>query len=420
MIIRQFWVVLATLALLSAIGSASASAQIAFKPRPSNGLVQTPPMGWNSWNKFGCNIDETKIKAQADAMVATGLKTAGYTYLVIDDCWHGTRDEHGDIQPDATRFPSGIKALSEYVHARGLKFGIYSDVGNGTCQNRPGSRGHEYQDAAQYARWGVDYLKYDWCNAEDLNARAAYATMGDALRATGRPIVFSICNWGLYQTGKWGAAVGGNLWRTTFDIWDHWSGRGNSGLWLGVTDILDLQNGLEVNAGPGHWNDPDMLEVGNGGMTDTEYRAHFALWAILAAPLMAGNDLTIMSKETLAILSAPEIIAIDQDPMGTQGHRVVKNEGDEVWVKPLSGGATAVLFLNRSPVARKMQVKLSDLGVVADQKVSVRDAWARKSLPTAKDLLSADTPSHGATVLVIKPMAVAPTASLGISAEKRV
>ena len=402
--LRIFWAMCGLALTFCLAGTEAADAQMAFKPRPANGLALTPPMGWNSWNKFGCNIDENKIKAQADAMVATGLKDAGYTYLIIDDCWHGARDARGDIQADPIRFPSGIKSLSDYVHSKGLKFGIYSDAGNGTCQDRPGSRGHEFQDAAQYAKWGADYLKYDWCNAEDLSARAAYATMGDALRATGRPIVFSICEWGLHKPTNWGAQVGGNLWRTTFDIWDRWSGRGNHGLWLGVLDILDLQNGLESAAGPGHWNDPDMLEVGNGGMSDTEYRAHFSLWAMLAAPLIAGNDLTSMSKETLAILSARDLIAIDQDPLGVQGHRILKSEYDEVWIKPLTGGRQAVLFLNRSDTTRKIPARFSELGIANTEELSVRDAWRQRQLPIARDHLSAEVPSHGAVVFVVQPV----------------
>jgi alpha-galactosidase len=386
------------------LAPAPAVAQTAFKPRPANGLALTPPMGWNSWNRFGCDIDEAKVKAQADAMVTSGLKAAGYLYVIVDDCWQGTRDAQGNIAPDEKRFPSGMKALADYVHARGLKFGIYSDVGYGTCQDRPGSRGHEYQDAAQYARWEVDYLKYDWCNAEDLNARAAYATMGDALRATGRPIVYSICEWGIHQPGKWGAAVGGNLWRTSLDIWDRWSGRGNHGLWLGVLDILDLQVGQEAAAGPGRWNDPDMLEVGNGGMSDTEYRAHFALWAMLAAPLIAGNDLSTMSPATRAILGARGVIAIDQDPLGIQGHRAVKRDGEEVWVRPLSGGATAVLLLNRSDSPRRITASMAELGLPADAQTRARDAWRpeAREIPV-KGIIAADTPAHGAQIYVLAP-----------------
>ncbi len=305
-------------------------------PGTPNGLARTPPMGWNSWNKFGCNVDEELIRSAADAMVASGMKDAGYRYVVVDDCWHGGRDAHGDIQPDAKRFPGGIKALADYVHGKGLKFGIYSDAGDKTCAGRPGSLGHEYQDARQYAAWGVDYLKYDWCNTGAANVTAAYLTMSEALRASGRPIVFSICEWGDGKPWLWAGRLG-NLWRTTGDIYDHWEGVDR---WqIGVMNILDMQVGLEGFAGPGHWNDPDMLEVGNGAMTDTEYRAHFSLWAILAAPLIAGNDLAAMSPATKAILMNKEVIAVDQDALGIGASRVAKDGDYEVWARPLAGGA---------------------------------------------------------------------------------
>ncbi len=252
--------------------------------RTANGLAQTPPMGWNSWNKFACNVNEAVIRKTADAMASNGMKAAGYEYIVIDDCWHGTRDANGFITEDRTRFPGGMKALGDYIHAKGLKFGIYSDAGIKTCGGRPGSQGHEYQDALQYARWGVDYLKYDWCSTGVRNAEEAYATMADALRATERPILFSLCEWGNSRPWLWGAKIG-NMWRTTGDITDKWEGK--HGYSWGVASIVDLNEPLWPFAAPGHWNDPDMLEVGNGGLSDTEYRAHFSLWAMMAAPLIA-------------------------------------------------------------------------------------------------------------------------------------
>jgi alpha-galactosidase len=258
-------------------------------------LAATPPMGWNSWNKFGCNVSEDLIRQIADAMVKSEMKDAGYQYVVIDDCWQVSRDKNGNIVADPQRFPSGIKALADYVHGLGLKFGIYSDAGSKTCAGRPGGLGHEYQDALQYAAWGVDYLKYDWCNTTSQDAQASYANIRNALTASGRPIVLSICEWGTAKPWLWGKAVGGNLWRTTGDINDKWETKKKEP--LGMLDILDLQEGLESFAGPGHWNDPDMLEVGNGGMTTPEYQAHFSLWSILAAPLMAGNDLRNMTPE---------------------------------------------------------------------------------------------------------------------------
>ena len=251
----------------------------------------TPPMGWNSWNKFGCNVNETIVRGVADAMVSSGMRDAGYAYVVVDDCWHGPRDADGNISADPERFPSGMRALGDYIHSRGLKFGLYSDAGRTTCGGRPGSQGHEFQDARTYASWGVDYLKYDWCATGTRNAEEAYALMADALRATGRDIVLSICEWGSTQPWLWAANIG-NLWRTTPDIYDRWEGIDR---WMiGVMNIVDRNEPLWPYAGPGHWNDADMLEVGNGGMTTGEYRAHFSLWAMMASPLIAGNDIAGM------------------------------------------------------------------------------------------------------------------------------
>jgi alpha-galactosidase len=365
----------------------------------ANGLTMTPPMGWNSWNKFGCDVDEVKVRAAADGMVASGMKDVGYQYVVIDDCWHGVRDAHGDIQPDPKRFPSGMKAMADYVHARGLKFGIYSDAGTLTCASRPGSRGHEYQDAAQYAAWGVDYLKYDWCNTDTRDAREAYSTMAEALRATGRPIVFSICEWGTAKPWLWAAKVG-NLWRTTGDIYDAWEGVKTYS--SGVLNILDKQVGLESFSGPGHWNDPDMLEVGNGGMTTEEYRAHFSLWAMLAAPLIAGNDLSAMSPETRAILTNREVIAVDQDPLGQQGRRVAKTGDLEVWARPLKGGGRAVILLNRGKASARISVDWADLGYPADLTADVRDLWTGQPNHRVKGTFAADVPSHGVVMVRIE------------------
>jgi len=356
-------------------------------------------MGWNSWNKFACNVDEMLIRRTADAMLSSGMKAAGYEYIVIDDCWHGTRDEHGAIQPDPTRFPSGLKALADYVHSKGLKFGIYSDAGRKTCEGRPGSQGYEFQDAAQYAAWGVDYLKYDWCNTATRNAEEAYTLMSDALRATHRPIVFSICEWGTSKPWLWAGAVG-NLWRTTGDIHDAWEGQSSG---YGMLNILDQQVGLESYSGPSHWNDPDMLEVGNGGMTDGEYRAHFSLWAMLAAPLMAGNDIVSMGEKTKAILLNREIIAIDQDPLGKQAARVAKNGPLEVWARPLADGGRAVLFLNRGTEPASISIEWTVLGYPAHLKASVRDLWLAKWLSLAVGHVVAKVNPHEAVVYRIKP-----------------
>ncbi|WP_249138153.1 glycoside hydrolase family 27 protein [Phenylobacterium montanum] len=385
-------------ALILTAAAAPTLAQVQAPPTP-NGLAATPPMGWNSWNRFGCDINEDVIRKAADAMVASGMKDAGYQYVVIDDCWHGARDAHGDIQPDPQRFPSGIKALADYVHAKGLKFGIYSDAGSRTCAGRPGSRGYEYQDAKQYAAWGVDYLKYDWCNTSTEDAREAYSTMADALHQTGRPIVFSLCEWGTAKPWLWAGRVG-NLWRTTPDIYDAWQGvKGTS---FGMLNILDGQAGIDSYAGPGHWNDPDMLEVGNGGMTADEYRAHFSLWAMLAAPLIAGNDLASMNEETRAILTNREVIAVDQDPLGVEGKRILRDGSAEVWARPLKGGGRAVVLLNRGKAAQHISVAWEALGYPAKMKAEVRDLWAGKSLGKLTGAFSADVPSHAAVMVRIE------------------
>jgi alpha-galactosidase len=336
------WVGLALAALVALVGGAGT-----LEAQKVTGLAPTPPMGWNSWNHFGCDVGEALVRATADAMVASGMREAGYRYLVIDDCWHGERDALGFLQPHPERFPSGMKALADYVHARGLKLGIYADAGWKTCGGRPGSRGREYQDAATFAAWGVDYLKYDWCNTEGLAARGAYLTMREALRATGRPIVFSICEWGDNRPWEWAPDIG-HLWRTTGDITACFDCVVDHGTWKswGVLQILDKQEGLRVHSGPDRWNDPDMMEVGNG-MSAGEDRAHFSMWAMLAAPLIAGNDLRTMSEETRRILTNREVIAVDQDPLGIQGFRHRASGDLEVWVRPLADGDWAVVFLNR-------------------------------------------------------------------------
>jgi len=358
-------------------------------------------MGWNSWNKFGCDVSEKLIKSVADAMVSNGMRDAGYNYLVIDDCWQVDRDADGNIVPDAKRFPSGMKALGDYVHSKGLKFGIYSDAGTGTCQNRPGSRGYEFQDARQYAAWGVDYLKYDWCNSGKQNSEASYGIMSAALKKSGRPIAFSLCEWGSTKPWLWAKDVG-NLWRTTGDIVDKWSGSEKWG-GLGVVEILDLQDGLEAYAGPGHWNDPDMLEVGNGGMTDTEYRSHFSMWCILAAPLMAGNDIRDMKPEIRDILTNKEVIAVDQDPMGIQGRRV-KRDGDlDIWARQLIDGSRAVALLNRGGSTTNMTVRWTDIGYPASLSAQVRDLWAKKDLGKLQGSFSTNVPSHGVVMIRVQP-----------------
>lgn len=366
-----------------------------------NGLAKTPPMGWNSWNKFACNVSEKLIKEMADAMVTSGMRDAGYVYLVIDDCWQVDRDAQGNILPDPQRFPSGMKALADYVHSKGLKFGLYSDAGTLTCQKRPGSRGYEFQDARQYAAWGVDYLKYDWCSTSTQNAPASYSIMRDALAKAGRPIVFSICEWGTSKPWLWAGSVG-NLWRTTGDIQDCWDCKRDWG-GMGVVHILDLQDGLESYAGPGRWNDPDMLEVGNGGMTITEYRSHFSLWCILAAPLMAGNDLRNMSREIAEILTNREVIAVNQDPLGMQGRRVKRSGEQEVWARQLADGGRAVVLFNRGPNAANISVSWTDIGYPPHLTAKVRDLWAGKDAGSLSEKFSAEVPSHGVVMVTITP-----------------
>ena len=374
-------------------------------------LAQTPPMGWNSWNKFACDVSEKLIMETADAMVATGMKEAGYEYIVIDDCWQVGRDSKGFIVADTIRFASGMKALVDYVHGKGLKFGIYSCAGTKTCGGRPGSRGHEFQDAYMYAQWGVDYLKYDWCSTEGQNAEESYRLMSQKLKEAGHPIVFSLCEWGDNKPWEWAKEIG-HLWRTTGDIYDCFDCEKNHGTWSswGVMRILDKQDGLREFAGPGHWNDPDMMEVGNGGMTQTEDRAHFSMWCMIASPLIAGNDLRSMSPQTLSILTNADAIAINQDALGVQGLKFEVVDSLETWVKPLSNGEWAMCFLNRSAQAKSIDFDWKNK-VVKDEFAkrelngaaeifNITDVWTKKTLGNTKKALKATIPSHD--VLMVK------------------
>src|SRR3984893_18489707 len=365
----------------------------------SAGLALTPPMGWNTWNKFACNVSDELVRGMADAMVKSGMKDAGYQYVVIDDCWQVSRDKNANIVADPRCSTSVIKAVSDYVHSVGLKFGIYSDAGSKTCARRPGGLGHEYQDALMYASWGVDYLKYDWCNTTTQDEKASYANIRAALDASGRAIVLSICEWATAKPWLWGKEVGGNLWRTTGDISDRWGGsekwKDGSCCSNGVLAIIDQEATLYSYAGPGHWNDPDMLEVGNGGMTDVEDRSHFSLWAILTAPLIAGNDLRSMRPEIHDILTNKEVIAVDQDAMGLQGERVAKGGNSEVWAKQLKDGSRAAVLLNRGSGEQEISVRWEDLGYPGSTSASVRDLWLHKDLGKLTGKFSATVPSHG-------------------------
>jgi alpha-galactosidase len=357
-------------------------------------------MGWNSWNKFACEVSEQLIKDAADSLVTSGMKDAGYQYIVIDDCWQVARAADGTIVVDP-RFPSGMKALADYVHSKGLKFGLYSDAGTKTCAGRPGSKGHEAQDAMTYASWGVDYLKYDWCNTEGLDQHDAYQKMSQALRASGRPIVFSMCEWGSSKPWLWAQGVG-QLWRATGDIQDCWD-CGKSWGGMGVSHIVDLMADLYPYSGPGHWNDADMLEVGNGGLTMAENRAHFGLWCLWSAPLMAGNDLKAMTPEIRAILTNAEAIAIDQDPLGVQGRRVRDEGAKEVWMKPLADGSRAVILLNRGSEESPMTVEWQDIGLFPGTNAVVRDLWKKTDVATTAGKFDVKVASHDAAFLRITP-----------------
>jgi alpha-galactosidase len=358
-------------------------------------LAQTPPMGWNSWNKFGCKIDEKLMREIADAFVSSGMRDAGYKYLNIDDCWMAKeRDVRGDLQPDPERFSHGIKALADYVHARGLKLGIYSSAGTKTCEGLPASLDHEMADAKKFAEWGVDYLKYDNCNNLDRPARPRYQAMADALKKTDREIVFSFCEWGENRPWEWVGETGAHLWRTTGDIRDNWQS---------FTRLLDQQVGLEKYSGPNAWNDPDMLEVGNGSMTDAEYRAHFGLWALLNAPLIAGNDIRSMRPAIRDILTNREIIAVNQDWGGKQGYKL-RDDGDaEVWIKPMSDGSRAVVLLNRGggdlPVT--VSVKPQELGLKNTKKYTARDLWTHHD-QTVINELKASLPPHNSAMFIVR------------------
>jgi alpha-galactosidase len=354
-------------------------------------LARTPPMGWNSWNHFAERVDDQTIRAQAEAMVARGMKDAGYVYVNIDDTWEGQRDARGFIQPNK-KFPD-MKVLADYVHGKGLKLGIYSSPAAKTCAGYEGSRGHEEQDAEMYAKWGIDYLKYDWCQPGGTLAemKAAYSKMQDALKKTGRPLVFSLCQYGQHKVWEWGPSVGGNLWRTTDDIKDQYQA---------MAEIGFNQNGLERFAGLGHWNDPDMLEIGNGGMNEDEYRTHMSLWAMLAAPLIAGNDLTQMTPYTVAILTNREVIAVDQDPLGQQGSRVSQEGPFEVWMKPMADGSKVVGLFNRQTTTERMSISLSQVGI--QKQATVRDLWLKQDRGTFEDSFSDFVPSHGVVLVRIK------------------
>ncbi|MFJ8807101.1 glycoside hydrolase family 27 protein [Streptomyces sp. NPDC102490] len=379
----------------------------------------TPPLGWNSWNSFGCGITEAQVRQAADAMVSTGMKAAGYQYVVVDDCWFDPqRDAAGNLRANPTKFPSGMKALGDYIHGKGLKFGIYQAPNEKTCAQgvgtypgSTGSKGHEAQDAATFASWGVDYLKYDWCSGSGtLNEQIAqFTTMRDALRATGRPIVYSINPNSFHSpTGDkydWGEVA--DLWRTTEDLLDIWQNNNTNSYPMGVGNVLDVTAPLAAQSGPGNWNDPDMLVVGRPGLSLTESRSHFALWSLLSAPLMAGNDIRTMSADVSAILRNPRLLAVNQDPLGAGGRRV-RDDGDtEVFAKPLSDGSVAVGLFNRGGGTATITASAAQVGLTGGS-FALTDLWTGATSSTSGQI-SASVPAHG--VAVFKMTGGSPLAS---------
>ena len=373
-------------------------------------LALTPPMGWNSWNTFQTNISEKLVMETVDAIIASGMKEAGYQYIVLDDGWMTKqRDTNGNLVPDPKKFPHGMKALINYVHSKGLKFGLYNCAGTKTCAGYPGTRGYEYQDARFYARLGIDYLKYDWCYTDGIEAQEAYRTMSNALRVAGRPIVFSLCEWGENKPWEWAGSVG-ELWRTTGDIAAVFDGYSEHATWkqTGVMPIIDQQEGLRKYAGPGHWNDPDMLEAGNG-MSENEDRAHFSMWCMLAAPLIAGNDVRKMSKATKGILTNKEVIAIDQDKAGIEGFKYKDADSLEVWAKPLQNGEWAICFLNRSHHPVQVNFNWKDELIndnifkktlnAKDNNYKIRNLWTKSNEGDTQKPLEALLPSHDVIML---------------------
>ena len=432
---KKLFLILALIAIFVPAGAQRRSADLPKWP----GVCETPQMGWSSWNKFMTDINEDIIKQTVDKMVELGLVDAGYVYVNIDDGWHGERNDLGFVQGDPEKFPSGMKAIGEYIHSKGLKFGIYSDAGDFTCNGCTGSRGYEYQDALTYASWEVDYVKYDWCSTRDVNAKDAYITMRNAITKAGRPMVFSMCEWGTSKPWEWAEDVA-HSWRTTHDIGPAFLPAETSYFPDGrrrwkpqsVYEIIEQTEPLRQYAGPGHWNDPDMLEVGNvitvdeitWAMTESEDRAHFTMWCMLAAPLILGNDLRDISPETLAIITNKDVIAIDQDPLGVQGLRLKKEDDLQYWFKPLVDGDWAFCIMNTGPEAAKISLDWDALEV--DDELSGRktdfatinytasDLWnksakpfntkVRKNRNMVTNVVSATVPSHDVLVYRLSPV----------------
>jgi alpha-galactosidase len=397
---------------LTTCAGAAATASLARSTDSGKMLAPTPPMGWMSWNQFGPEVSDSLVRETAETMLATGMRKAGYEYICIDDLWHGGRGTDGRLYPDSRRFPNGIRLLADWLHAKGFRLGMYSDVAEKTCAEQPASYGYEEVDAQTFADWGVDYLKVDYCFAPEdpETAIVRYRKMIQAVRKTGRPMVFSVCEWGPREPWTWAPEIGAQLWRTTWDIRDIWQGEYNDDH-LGIMDIVDRQAGLAEFAGPGHWNDPDMLVVGLHGKgrytspkgwpppNDVEYRSQMSLWCLMASPLLATCDLRKMNAATTEILTNPEILAINQDVLGKQARRAIKDRDFEVWKKPLSGGRVALGLLNRGPQAGEMKLKFTDIALAESWKV--RDVWAKKDLGAVRDTLSLPVASHETRVVVL-------------------
>lgn len=377
------------------------------------GLALTPPMGWNSWNTFQTNINEKMVMEMADDMVQSGMRDAGYIYLVLDDGWMAKeRDVDGNLVADPLKFPKGIKHVADYVHSKGLKFGLYNCAGTKTCAGYPGTRGYEYNDARWYAKNGIDYLKYDWCNTEGINAKEAYKTMSNAIKASGRKMIFSLCEWGDNQPWEWAKDIG-QLWRISGDISNCFDCIENHGTWnsWGVTYIIDMRKNIRQYAGPDHWNDFDMMEVGHG-MSINEDRAHFSMWCMLASPLIAGNDLREMTPETIKILTDKDMIAIDKDKLGVQAYLYKQQDSVDTWIKPLANGEVAVCFLNRSKKPAQIVYDWNNNPVhdtvsnvhIDFSKVTynIQDLWLKKSEGTTGKIFLGSIQPHDVIVLRLK------------------
>ena len=362
-----------------------------------NGLGRLPPMGWNSWYNFTCHFNQSMIEQTADAIVRLGLDKLGYTYLCLDDCWAKSRDSSNVVQPDPLAFPN-FQGMIDYVHSKGLKFGLYSDAGTKTCAGRPGSLGYEEVDASTYAKWKVDFLKYDNCNNNKIPSQKRYTAMRDALNKTGRPIFFSMCSWGSEDVATWASSVG-NSWRTTGDIRYSWSN---------MINRADLNNMVAKYSGPGGWNDPDMLQAGNKGMTVVEHQTQFSLWSLMKSPLLIGTDIRsfVNTNDTIRILTNPEVIAVNQDKLGVQGTKRKTDGTNEVWAGPLEGGAYAVVLLNRGTASANVTASWSDFGLDPSKAADVRDLWMMKDLGKMADSVTAVVPSHGSVMYKITPTSV--------------